>query len=210
MFRFFKFTNEPSFYTLLRQHAELAHEAARVLHEGCKTCEGYGPLADRVEDIEQKSEDQRKMIARLIDTSFITPLDKEDLDHLTRYLDKIVQAVHGAARRLDQYPVGPCRPDLPPLAEVAQQMTGTLVQAFKQVELHPSWALMTPMLERIHAQEKEADALLRDALAALFKEPGAEPLKVMQWKEIYEWVEEATDRCQAVADWLERVGVKYA
>jgi uncharacterized protein Yka (UPF0111/DUF47 family) len=66
------------------------------------------------------------------------------------------------------------------------------------------------MLEGLHELEKEADRMLQHSLAALFNDTSLDVLKVIQWKEIYECVEDATDRCQDAADLLERAGVKYA
>lgn len=173
---------------------------------------------DRIEEyvkeisvIEHEADKMTHSLMNKMDSTFITPLDKEDLRDLSHALDDITDCIEAASARAQLYKLKTPREDLKPLVELlvkAAKATwdaiGELKNGFKNVET------MREILIHIHLVENESDRAFRCALANLFEQPDADTLMVIKWKEIYDRVEVSVDKCEDVAKILGRVLTKYA
>jgi hypothetical protein len=165
--------------------------------------EGY---AEQIKGVEEECDVLAAFIVGKLNTSFITPIDREDIYLLTTRADDIIDEINGLARRLGIVHAVPLRPDVP---EIAGLLAGSLVQlegAFGQLQGRGGVGEHSKEVRRL---EKRADVLYADALHRLFtEEPNA--IEVVKWVSIYEQLEDAIDRCKHLAESLEGVVVKHS
>jgi uncharacterized protein len=146
-------------------------------------------------------------VVRRLNTTFITPIDREDIHDLATRLDDVLDYIEAAAERLVVYrikePTSACRA----MADVIVKTTEAMDRAIRCLRnMDPAFHGHAVEVNRL---ENSADALLRDSLAALFDEQG-DPIEVIKWKEIYETMEIVTDRCEDVANVIEGIILKMA
>ena len=204
------FGKDLSFYTLLEQQAEAAHRAAKAFHALTKDFSRCSEYVKQIEDIEHEADDITHQLANKVDRTFVTPLDKEDLHALSSGLDDITDMIEATTARIQLYKLETLRPDLEPLVFKLVQVTQATHEAVKGLrDLKNRTALHNAFIH-IHELENESDQSFRNALGALFSMPNPDPLMVMKWKEVYDRVETAVDKCEDVANIVESVVVKYA
>jgi predicted phosphate transport protein (TIGR00153 family) len=163
--------------------------------------------AHAIKEVEHQGDQITHQLVKRLNTTFITPLDREDIYALATRLDDVLDFIDAAAERLVVYrikePTSACRA----LAEVIVKIVHAADRAVRCLRtLDPNYHVHTVEVNRL---ENEADALLRDSLAALFEESG-DPIDVIKWKEIYETLEIVTDRCEDVANVIEGIILKMA
>ena len=140
---------------------------------------------------------------------FITPFDRGEIHRLLGRIDDVLDLTDATAERLFLYEVGPIPQAAKDLARILVPATEKLRDAVRQTREIKNPAQLLASCREIKALESDADTLVRAALAALFKS-GADPLSIMKWKEIYDLMETATDRCEDVANVIEGVVLEHA
>jgi len=170
----------------------LAHYPDRVeLTRDIVICEQEG---DRItHDVHQK-----------LNSTFVTPIDREDVLRLVGELDDIVDNIDEVADYLLLYKIDA------PMAQ-AQRLAHVLLQCARQIaEAMPrlrSFGAVGHYTVEVNRLENEGDRISRDAIASLF-ETGIDPLVVIRWKDIFERLEEAIDACEHVANTLDGIIIK--
>ncbi len=161
----------------------------------------------RIRDAEQAADDLAHQALERLDRTFITPFDREDIHDLVGRLDDIIDSIDALGKRFPLFHVKRMDP-------IFGQQTAVLVQAAAAVNdavhlLRKSRKLsdLSDKLIEIHEREGAGDDIHQAALSRLFG-GGVEPLEVMKWKELYDYVEAAIDACEDVADTLERIVLK--
>jgi predicted phosphate transport protein (TIGR00153 family) len=144
-----------------------------------------------------------RVVAQLHKT-FITPIDRNDIYRLVTKLDDIIDDVEAAAERLVLYDIRRSTKELADLARVVVSATERVFEAVAGLRNLKQPAVVLEKCVEINRLENEADALLRGTLARLFQEE-KDPVAIIKWKEIYELLERATDRCEDVANVIEGV-----
>lgn len=206
-----KIGKDYSFYELLDSQADVACEAAEAFLELVRDFGKLDEHADKIGAIEKKGDQLTRELQRRIATTFITPLDKEDLRDLSQALDDVTDYIEAATGRAHLYNLSQMRPDLEPLA-------GLLVQTAYETrgavgELRNGFTRSQTLIKRldeIHELENRSDHAFRSALARLFDEGSDDPLRVIKWKEIYDRIETAVDKCEDIAKILGTIYIKYA
>ena len=198
---------EVRFFDLFDRQSEHIIRAAGVLHELVHNFADARAKAHAIKEIEHQGDQITHEIVKRLNTTFITPIDREDIHALATRLDDVLDYIEAAAERLVVYrikePTSACRA----MAEVIVQQTHSMDRAIKCLRtMDPSFHEHAVEVNRL---ENTADALLRDSLAALFEEQG-DPIEVIKWKEIYETMEIVTDRCEDVANVIEGIILKMA
>jgi uncharacterized protein len=145
-------------------------------------------------------------IAKKLNQTFITPIDREDIHALASALDDILDLVEAVADRFVVFKVtSPTEPALK-LAHILYQSSVAVGAGIDR--LGKPHADVTECCVLVNSLENEADRITRDAISYLFEEE-KDPIAVIKWKEIYENFEEGTDRCEDVANILERIALKH-
>jgi uncharacterized protein Yka (UPF0111/DUF47 family) len=136
--------------------------------------------------------------------TFITPIDRNDIYRLITKMDDIMDMVEAAADRLALYDVKEMTKEVADLARCLVSGAEHVLGAVSGIrDLSKSQAILQHCIE-VNRLENVADSILRGALARLFREE-KDPIAIIKWKEIYETLESATDRCEDVANIIEGV-----
>ena len=161
--------------------------------------------ADEIKEVEHKCDFLTHEIIQRLHRTFVTPLDREDIHTLARSLDDVMDAIDASASVVRLYQIVHVRPDARELARLVKVSAEQVVIAMKALERRTG--ISTPAVE-INRLENEADRAHQSALRRLFEEE-RDPIAIIKWKEILDFLEAATDRCEDVANVLEGVVVKH-
>ncbi|HWD41930.1 MAG TPA: DUF47 family protein [Fimbriimonas sp.] len=205
-----KIGKDYSFYSLLEGQADVAKRAAQSFREAAIDFSRVEEFATKIQQLEHEGDELTHRLQNHVSSSFITPIDKEDLRELSQTLDDITDAIEAVVARAKLYRINSTRPDVIPLADLIVKITEKVWQAVGMLRSGFHSANLTSALTDIHTLENDSDALYRSALADLFFEPGVEPLTVIKWKEIYDRMEIAIDSCEDIAKIIGTISVKYA
>jgi predicted phosphate transport protein (TIGR00153 family) len=198
---------EVRFFDLFEQQSQHIIGAAQLLHELVHHFADARAKAHAIKEVEHRGDQLTHEIVKRLNTTFITPIDREDIHDLATRLDDVLDFIEAAAERLVVYrikePTSACRA----MAEVIVQQTHAMDRTIKCLRtMDPGFHEHAVEVNRL---ENSADNLLRDSLAALFEEQ-ADPIEVIKWKEIYETMEIVTDRCEDVVNVIEGIILKMA
>jgi predicted phosphate transport protein (TIGR00153 family) len=162
--------------------------------------------ADEIKEVEHKCDFITHEIIQRLHRTFVTPLDREDIHAMARSLDDVMDAVDASAAIVRLYQIERVRPDARELARIISQSAEQIVRATKALGGKGG---VTESAVEINRLENEADRAHQNAVRRLFEEE-KDPVVIMKWKEILDFLEDATDRCEDVANVLEGVVVKHA
>ena len=162
--------------------------------------------ADQIKEVEHKCDFLTHEIIQRLHRTFVTPLDREDIHNLARSLDDVMDAIDDCASVVRLYSIERVRPDARELVRIIKASADEMVKALKALERRQGVA--EPAVE-INRLENEADRIHQAAVRRLFQEE-RDPIEIMKWKEIFDFLEDATDRCEDVANTVEGVVVKHA
>jgi len=196
---------EEKFYALFLSQVDIISEASRLLLQGVRA--GNARLAEVAKDIkrlEHQGDDVIHDIFTRLNSTFITPLDPEDIHSLSTRLDDVLDGIEDAAHRMVAYHVNPIPLGMVSLCEMIYISSRALKKAFEALDKKKE--VMEHCIE-INRIENEADHLVRGLVSELF-EKEKDCITLIKIKEIYEFLEDTTDRCEDVADVLQNVVVK--
>ena len=162
--------------------------------------------ADEIKEVEHKCDFLTHEIIQRLHRTFVTPLDREDIHTLARAMDDVMDAIDATAAIVRLYQIERVRQDARDLAHLVLISCEQMVIALRALERRTQVATAAVEINRI---ENEADRAHQNAVRRLFEEE-RDPIAIMKWKEILDFLEAATDRCEDVADVLEGVVVKHA
>jgi predicted phosphate transport protein (TIGR00153 family) len=202
---------ELALYELLERQAEVAVKSAEVFIKMSRDFASLSAYTSELDRLEEEGDRATHELQNSIAATFITPLDKEDLRELSQALDDITDLIEAAAARAELYGLKEPRPDLERLAELLVRLTHLTREAIREMRFgFRRTSGLQETLKEIHTVENESDRAFRQALKSLFDEPGIEPLTVIKWKELYDRIETASDKCEQVAAIVGTIIVKYA
>jgi predicted phosphate transport protein (TIGR00153 family) len=198
---------EEQYFTLFAQMTSYINDAARTLVEMLAHQDGdYQEYVQRIKSIEHACDDLTHNVSTRLNQSFITPFDREDIYMMSKALDDVVDLIDGAARAVVMYDIHEATEPAKQLAGVIQRMA---LQLNEVVAVLSKPKGVTERLVELHRLENEGDDIYHRAVAALFHDRG-DPLEVLKWKDVYEKLEAAIDRCENVANIIEGVIIKHS
>ena len=198
---------EVRFFDLFERQSQHIIHAAQLLHELIHNFADARAKAHAVKEVEHQGDQITHEIVRKLNTTFITPIDREDIHDLATRLDDVLDFIEAAAERFVVYRIKEPTSAARAMSEVIVQQTHAMDRAIRCLRtMDPGFHEHAVEVNRL---ENSADNLLRDSLAALFDEQG-DPIEVIKWKEIYETMETVTDRCEDVANVIEGIILKMA
>ena len=164
----------------------------------------YTEHAKRIKDIEHACDNITHSIVTRLNTSFITPFDREDIYLLSGALDDILDLIDEVARVFVIYDIRQSTEYARRFADLLQRMA---IQLHEVVMMLARPVDMNSRLVELHRLENEGDDIYDAAVTELFRST-ADPLTVIKWKEIYETMETAVDRCESSANIIESIIIK--
>lgn len=194
------------FYDLFNEQAQNIYQAAQVLVILFRDFEEVEKRVAEIKVAEHKGDQITRSVMTKLNQTFITPFDREDIHALSSALDDVMDLVDAAASRLITYKVKFVTPGALRLAEVILRGAEILVKAISEMK-RPQTILK--YCEQLNQIEEESDRIKGECIAKLF-EDSTQPIEIIKWKEIYEVLEAATDKCEDVSDVLAAVALKSA
>src|SRR5882762_9184361 len=165
----------------------------------------YAEYAQRIKGLEHACDELTHNISTRLNKSFITPFDREDIYTMSTALDDIVDLIDDAARAIIIF-------DVQEITDYARDFADVIVRMAEQlkdiVAMLQKPKNVTQKLVEIHRLENEGDDISHAAIAELFHN-SYDALTVLKWKEVYENLEAAVDRCENVANIIEGVIIKH-
>ena len=207
MARFSLIPREEQYFGLFRQMTSYIYDAASKLVEMlADKNETFGDHLKGIKAIEHSCDELTHSISTKLNSSFITPFDREDIYMLSGALDDIVDLIDDIARAIVMYNIREATDYARQFGDVIQRMA---VQLHEVVSTLERPAGIAPRLVEIHRLENEGDDLYHEAIGELFQGT-PDPLRVIRWKDIYDKLEAAVDRCEQAANIIETVIIKHA
>jgi|SRR5436853_6141819 len=195
---------EEKYFSMLSQLASQVKQGGEIFAKIFKDYQHLARYAEEIKAVEVSCDELGAKITQKLNSSFITPIDREDIFLLVTELDDVIDMITDLARRLDIYSVSEPRPDAIEIAAVLCRATSELADVFALLKDQQG---VGEHLRNINQLEKRGDALYREAIRRLFKEE-KDPIEVIKWMSIFEEMENSIDRCKDVAEALEAVVVK--
>jgi predicted phosphate transport protein (TIGR00153 family) len=197
------------FFDLFEKAAGNAHACTEALVVFLDEFDDLGERAHRVKDLEHIGDELTHETIELLNKSFITPIDREDIHELICRVDDILDLVDTAVDRIVLFkiekPITPAKE----LALCLVRSTALIRDMMPMLRNMKHADVVRQKVREVHRLENEADRIERQALASLF-EDGEDPKYIIKWMNIIEGLETATDRCEDVANVIEGIVLKNA
>jgi uncharacterized protein len=200
---------EQKFFDLFEQSAQNIIKASKALKEMLDTWQFIDSRVAEITELEHDGDTITHQIISLLHRTFVTPFDREDIAMLAHTMDDVLDFIHSAADAMFIYKI---RKPTDRARELADVIVMAAMEMQKAVSSLRHKAEFKQMLERcveINRLENAADRLYRAAIGELF-DNAKDMAEIIKWREIYEHMETATDRCEDVADVVEGVALKNA
>lgn len=198
------------FYELLQSEASNLKVTAQALTEMMEDFGSADESARKIRDLEHAGDEIIHSIMRLLHGTFVTPLDRQDIQNLAEKLDDVVDHIEEAARDIHEFKIDAPTPQAAEVAHVLQQAGVELERAIGWLpSMRTKKDDILELCRSISTLEEEADRVGRQALIDLFND-GRSFNDVMKWREVYQHLEEAADSCQGAAIVLEGIVLEYA
>jgi len=196
--------HDASFFAFFEQQGKKTVEGCRAFLAMVEEANNLERRAERVKQIEHECDDITHAVVEQLHKTFITPIDRNDIYRLITKMDDIMDYVEAAADRVALYEIPTMTKEVGDLARCLVSSAEHVLGAVTSIrDLKRPNGILEHCIE-INRLENVADNILRGALARLFREE-KDPIAVIKWKEIYETLESATDRCEDVANIIEGV-----
>jgi uncharacterized protein len=200
---------ETSFFDFFEQHAALTVEGTKEFLSLVTTGANIEAKAKRVADIEHETDVITHRCVETLHKTFITPIDRDNIHRLITRMDDVMDYVEAASERIALYELTTMTQDVRDLADVLYRAAQQVELAVKGLRnLKDPQSILKQCID-ISRLENESDQVLRRAVAKLFKEE-KDPIMIIKWKEVYENLENAADRCEDVANIIEGVILEHS
>ncbi len=203
------FPKAGQFFDQFEKAANNILEGARLLEDFIASTGGLEEKLKKIEDAEHAGDQITHDTMELLNKTFITPIDREDIHALISDMDDILDLIYGTANRIVLYKVPPLGPDVKKVVRVLVRAVEEVSKAVLRLRNMKKPEMILAQCIEINRLENEADEALRRAISNLFDRE-KDPIKVIKEKEILEMLENATDCCEDVANVLEGIVLKNA
>jgi predicted phosphate transport protein (TIGR00153 family) len=198
---------EERFFELFNSAADNVVQGAGLLLELVTHPERAETLRRQIEEVEHEGDITTHEIADRLNRTFVTPFDHEDIHELAGRLDDVLDDIEATADRMYLYEAGPPSEEMILLVKVLAEATAVVQKAVHGLQDLKNTRRILDYCIEIHRLENVGDEDSRLALAKLFR--GSDAIHALKWKEIYDHVEDALDKCEDVASIVESIVVKH-
>ena len=200
------------FFDLFNRSAENTLEGARLLNDLLHNFVDVDRTARHIKDIEHTGDEITHEVFRALNRTFVTPLDRDDISQLASALDDVVDWIEEVARRIRLYKVDKPTPTAQQFTKVILEQAEMIARAVPLLEERRNADALERATQEIHRLENEGDDLLADAVATLYDGVTEVPqlINAMRWGDIYQLLEDTTDKAEGVATALSNIALKNA
>jgi predicted phosphate transport protein (TIGR00153 family) len=207
--RFSFIPREQVFFPLFEESAHNMVKAAQCLKELVDSWQDVEQKVNEITELEHQGDLVTHKIMAQLHRTFVTPFDREDIAQLTHTMDDITDFIHAASDAMLLYKVDRPGRRARELADIIVQGATEIERAMPKLRRRGELKKILKRCVELNRLENAADRVYRSAIAELFSD-SSDMAHVIKWREIYEHMESATDRCEDVANVLEGVAIKYA
>jgi len=204
---------EVNFFALFNAHAQQISLGADALINLMQTLndspEAAAEHADAVDIIEARADKVTHEVIAMLHSTFITPLDRDEIHQLISRMDDVLDTMQDAAQTVTMYDIRQATPETLSLAEIIQDAVGHLVKAITLLDNMKNGPEILAACRHVDRCESAADQVLREAMSKLFREE-LDVRELIKMKAIYELLETVTDRCDDVGNILEAIVLENA
>jgi predicted phosphate transport protein (TIGR00153 family) len=200
---------EQKFFDLFEDSAKNITKAAKVLKEMLDTWQFIDSRVAEITEMEHTGDTFTHQIISMLHRTFVTPFDREDIALLAHTMDDIIDFIHAAADSMFIYKIACPTQRAKELADVIVQGAAEMEKAVAGLRKRSEFKAMLEHCVEMNRLENVADRIYRAAIGEIFDNTPDVTL-IIKWREIYEHMESATDRCEDVANVLEGVALKHA
>jgi hypothetical protein len=196
------------FFERFEQSAKNAHQGAQLLRDLLHDFTDVPAKVQAIKDLEHANDRVTHELGDLLNRTFVTPLDREDIHLLSSRLDDVVDLADALAHRVMLYRLQSIRPDAQGLADVLVEATGMLKEVVGHLrEIRKNRDRILHACVEVNTYENDGDRLYHHGLAELF-ESGTPPIEIIKWMDIYAMLENNIDKCEDVANVIEAIVIK--
>jgi predicted phosphate transport protein (TIGR00153 family) len=209
MVRFSLIPRQSKFFDLFEESARNMVKASRALKDMIDTWEVIDGRVAEITELEHEGDSITHQIIAQVNRTFVTPFDREDIALLAHTMDDVTDFIHAAADAMLIYKIDQASQRAKELANIILEATEEIERAVSGLRRRAELKQILGRCVEINRLENMADRVFRAAMAELF-DNAMDITQVIKWREIYEHMESATDRCEDVANVLEGVALKHA
>ena len=209
MVKFHLLPREEKFFDLFEESARNMVKTAKVLKDLVDYWENVEQKVGQIDDLEHVGDTITHQIMAQLYRTFVTPFDPEDIALLAHSMDDVTDFIHATATAMFLYKVDCPNQRARELADIIVQAASEVEMAMPKLRNRAGLKQILPACVEINRLENAADQVFRASMAELFDD-SKDMAHVIKWREIYEHMESATDRCEDVANVLEGVALKHA
>ncbi len=197
------------FFDLFEEGAANLVEIAKLFRQLVEKWEDVENKVREISELEHKGDDVVHRIMANLHSTFVTPLDREDITALANAMDDVVDFIDAAADNMMLYRIDHPTPGALELANVIVEAANEVERAMPSLRRRAELGQMLARCVELNRLENEADRIMRRLVGELFAD-STNVVDIIKWREVYELMESATDRCEDVANVLEAVALKNA
>lgn len=202
------FPKQIDFFELFDKAALNVTRGASLLVSLMENFDNVAARAKEIYEVEQEGDMLTHDIMKKLHKTFITPIDREDLYALASRLDDVIDLIWSAVDRMTVFKIKETTKEAISMSKDLLATTEVINRAIGKLK-EKNYPHVQELCIEINRLENRIDRVFRDALGKLFDEI-KDPILVIKWKEIYELLEDASDRCEDVANILEAIVLKHA
>jgi hypothetical protein len=202
------FPKEIDFFEIFDRAALNVTKAATLLVSLMENFDNVDARAKEIYEVEQDGDMLTHDIMKKLNKTFITPIDREDLHALASSLDDVLDLIWASVDRLSVFKITEPTKEAVAMSKDLLTTAEVIHKAIKKLK-EKDYSYVQEYCIEINRLENRVDRDFRDALGALFNDV-KDPILIIKWKEIYEHLEDASDKCEDVANVLESIVLKYA
>jgi predicted phosphate transport protein (TIGR00153 family) len=201
---------EARFFALFNQHAELVAAGGRATVELVRTYadeQRRAALIEQIGDVERRADKITYETVQLLHSTFITPFDRNDIHRLISNMDDILDLIQDSAESMHLFDIRTLPPESLRMAELLDACCTRVQSAVALLASMENAQKALALAQEIDVLESDADAVMRTGISKLFREE-QDVRQLIKHKNVYEYLENAIDKCQDVANIIEAVVVE--
>ncbi len=202
------FPKEVDFFEIFDRASQNLTKAAGLLVSLMENFDNIEARAKEIYEVEQEGDILTHEVMKQLNKTFITPIDREDLHELAASLDDVLDLIWGAVDRISVFKVKESTSEAISMSKDLLITTEVMHKAIQKLK-EKNYSHVQEYCIEINRLENRIDRDFRDALGKLFDEV-KDPILIIKWKDIYEHLEDAADKCEDVANVIESIVLKYA
>lgn len=210
MFSFKKKNDSSEFFDLFVESARYFNKGALLMDDVMIDHSKAEVKVKEIQDLEHAADKINDKIIDKLNLTFITPIDREDIYSLANGLDDGVDYLQGTLQRIVMYHTGEPREGAVQLTKLLIESTDEIIKALEMLkDLKKNQSAIMDHIQKVYRLESEGDRIFRREIAYLFDQV-KDPIELIKWKDILEYLEDTTDHCERIADLIRGVVMKYA